>query len=675
MEDSTSNELNSIQSQIEAITKFMETFQSHLEPLVKQQEQMKSAEVEAYQEYQNKIAAIRTEREAIDNKMFEVKKQLNEQNFKLSQLKHQQEDLKKKAEAEAKQRAQEESFKSLQERWDKLTAGAPWREWAMDHQISGAHKITADMKVIVADPMGLGKTLTAIASCDMIEAATKEASAEFPFLGEEKEVYKAGHYEGDDFIQGQWVSAIVGGIERPVGRKILYFCPAPMIKNVEAEFRMWAPHRNVAIMGGMTKKERDFIFNFMLKPQGQYVVICNYEAWRKDLSLIDSFIEEQFDTIIIDEAHIVKDTKSIAYRGIKKLIDTLKPEYVIPMTGTPILNRPQELFSLLTLVNPEKFYNLNDFLYRFCEQDAEGHWRFIDGGIDLIAKLISKNFMRRTREMAGIKLPPKTITKHIIQVDTEAYPHQAKAREHMKKYAMLMIDEAEGKAITAAAQIAVYTRLRQIETWPAGIQIKDKHGNVKMQLDVEESQKLDYLIRYDSEQAEWTGLIPEVIEDERSVVFSQFKAPLRELRDRIERMGKRAVVLDGETPADIKEQIRLDFDQRHTPDRSKAKWDVVLCNYKVGGVGMNLTAATQMFIVDEEWNPGKRDQAYDRIHRIGQDKPVTIHVLRDEGTVDNWLANIMEKKELTVDQFNSAMTDPDLFKKFLESDDGGSGLL
>jgi SWI/SNF-related matrix-associated actin-dependent regulator of chromatin subfamily A member 5 len=139
-------------------------------------------------------------------------------------------------------------------------------------------------------------------------------------------------------------------------------------------------------------------------------------------------------------------------------------------------------------------------------------------------------------------------------------------------------------------------------------------------------------------------------------------------------MGKRAVILDGDTPKSVQDEIRLDFDARHTPNRESSKWDVVLCNYRVGGVGLNLTAATQMVILDEEWNPGKRDQAYDRIHRMGQENPVTIHVIRNALTIDDWLADIMAKKEDLVEGFTTKMVEKDEFQQFLEGM-GDSGLL
>lgn len=690
---STSDDLR---KQLEELQALVAEAKKNIAPIEESKQKLSQEENEAYRIYQETVARIRAEKMEIDNNAFEMRKKINELEqetaVKQRDLQHQI-----KVEEEERRREEEELANLvLIEKWDKLTAAATWREWAKEHQIDAAHKIVMDRSVILADVMGLGKTLSSIITCDIAQAATKFASKNFPFLGEEIDQYcYAGYYDPQDQyhnVPGYWTTdqqdtyiannnltykdaytkkVVVNAIERPVGKRILYFCPSPMIRNVQAEFRMWAKHRSVTFIGGMSKSEREFIFEHVLAERNEFVVICNYEAWRRDKSIIEELINLKFDTVIIDEAHIVKELKSQAYRGVKQIIDEGKPEYVIPMTGTPILNRPQELFALLTLVNPKSFYKLQDFLWDYCDQDDDGFWRFKAGGLDRIAKQINKNFLRRTKDQAGIVLPPKTVNIHTLQVDVDAYPNQARIREQMRKNAFIQVTKnEETKAIGAAAMIAVFTRLRQIETWPAGIkQIDPITKEVILEVDVEESQKLDYLISPNAEGGVWEGLIPEVIEDERCVVFSQFKAPLRELRDRIERMGRRAVILDGETPSHQLDEIREDFDQRYTPSREDSKWDVVLCNYRVGGVGMNMTAATQMFILDEEWNPGKRDQAYDRIHRMGQDKPVTVHVLRNEKTIDDWLAGIMDKKEGLVDGFNNTMISFDEFKDFL--DNGG----
>lgn len=456
-------------------------------------------------------------------------------------------------------------------------------------------------------------------------------------------------------------------VTKPAGRKVLYFCPATMINNVQNEIRHWSPHRSVVILGGKSKDTRRFLIDAMIE-HPEYVAIINYEAWRRDKSLIDDLINIEFDTCIIDEAHNIKDRRSQAYRGVKRILDESNIPFRIPMTGTPILNKPQEFFTLLTLVDPKHFHTESYFLNDFCEFDYNiGKWKFGPGGVERLFKKFPNLFLRRTKEQAGIILPPKTVVVHEIEVDEEKYPMQAKARFEMRKWGSIMLDPERGKALSAAAMIAVYTRLRQIETWPAAISIKDEEGDVIMELgaEYEESQKVDELVSWENgEVNEWGGLIPEVCyhphnntDGERVVVFSQFKAPLRVLGDRLTQAGYRVGVMDGETPQEERNKIAEDFDIKTSPKPdengvAQHKYDVVLCNYKVGGVGLNFTCATQMFILDEEWNPGKRDQAYDRIHRMGQDKPVTIHVLRDKGTIDNWLAAIIQQKEELVEGFH-----------------------
>lgn len=454
-------------------------------------------------------------------------------------------------------------------------------------------------------------------------------------------------------------------VERPCGRKVIYFCPATMINNVKREINRWSPHRSVVVLGGQSKVARRFLLDAM-KIHPEYVVVINYEASRKDNSLIEDLIDIEFDTCIIDEAHNIKDRKSKAYRDIKRLLEGSDIPFVIPMTGTPILNRPQEFFSLLSLVDPFHFHSESWFLRDYCQQDLyTGKWKFKPGGVQSLFNKFPNLFLRRTKEQAGIILPPKSVIVHEIEVDEVRYPLQAEARRQMREWGSIMLDPDTGSAITAAAQIAVYTRLRQIETWPAGIEVKDKHGDVILSLrdKYNESQKIDEVIAWENgEVNEWGGLIPEVCrsesnpDGERTVIFSQFKEPLREIARRCESAGYKVAVLDGETPESVRQEIAIDFDNKYASNDGWGKFDLVLCNYKVGGVGLNLTAATQMIVLDEEWNPGKRDQAYDRIHRMGQDKPVTIHVLRDKlpngGGIDVWLSNIIQEKEDLVDGFH-----------------------
>lgn len=722
--------IEDLKAQASKLQSSLENSKEILKPIEDEEVKFNSELYQVQQAYKEQMEILQKRKNEIAKKKYEASVALNAEKQTLAsiqlQIKHLEDEALKKKMAEEAAAKEAAERKALSHEFDKATSGALWREWAKDHQISAGHKITRDRYVILADPMGLGKTLSSIITADMSEKLTKTAHPDFPILGEEKEVYVPLHYAWTEkaeqaFLNAEWpftlskfahVTSVVAGekttgyldydlknklldegyttkvephyetqvvnaITRPVGRKVLYFCPAPLLRNVLEEWRRWAPHRNATYVGNMSKAERNFVFDTLGDLQ-EYVIIVNYEAWRRDKALLDRLAHCRFDTVIIDEAHNIKDMTTSAYKGVEQVIFETKPEYIIPMTGTPILNRPQELFPMLHLINPTEFNNERDFLWNYCEEYyIEGSnspkWKFKAGGLDLLTKKIHKNLLRRTKEQAGIVLPEKTIIYHELDRDDETYAEQAKARQHMKDYATIVIDEKAGKALQATVMIALITRLRQIETWPAGIIQYDTYTDpitgsvkkridphtgqpiIKLQLDVEESQKLDYIIRWDKESEEWEGLIPDSVEDERMVVFSQFKAPLQELKRRVEASGRKAVILDGSTPTNLREEIRLDFDRKHTPNREKAKWDVLLANYKAGGVGLNLTCATNMIICDSEWNPGKRDQAFDRIHRIGQTENVTIQVVLIKDTIDKWLEDLMQAKDSVVSGFDNAV--------------------
>jgi len=627
--------VDAIAEQMVQLTAMLEKFAEQLAPVEAAHKELDNLKAEARKEYEARVYELNAKDAEFREALYEMKNNIRK-------VKADHESLERKLDQARRLEIAQASFADIEAKWEKLTLTAPWREWAFDYQISGAKKITMNKRMILADTMGLGKTLSALIALDLIRAATKDARPDNP-------------YSEDLDVQGNPIPGT--GVYQPCGHKILYFAPSTMLGNVAREVNRWAPHRSVVTLGGMTKAQRAFLIE-MMQDHEEYVVLINYEAWRRDKGLIEDLINIAFDTVIIDEAHNVKDRKSQANRGIREIIRKSNGgegvPFVIPMTGTPILNRPQELFSLLNLVDWRHFHSENYFLYDYCQQGYDGKWKFRTGGLEMLSKKISNLFLRRTKEQAGIKLPPKTVITHELTPDPEKYPNQTRAREEMRKWGSIILNAQEGKAISAAAAIAVYTRLRQIETWPAGIELKDSHGEVVLKLDIEESQKIDELIHYENSTVnEWMGLIPEVIEDERAVVFSMFKAPLRELAARCEKAGIKAVVLDGDTPKDLREEIMKDFDARYTPDRKDAKWDVILANYRVGGVGANFTAATQLFVLDSEWSPGKRDQAIDRVHRIGQDKPVTIHKLDMENTIDSWMNEIMGHKQDLIDGFEN----------------------
>jgi SNF2 family DNA or RNA helicase len=325
-------------------------------------------------------------------------------------------------------------------------------------------------------------------------------------------------------------------------------------------------------------------------------------------------------------------------------------------TGTPILNKPQDLYALLSLTDPTNFYNKNQFLRQYCVQNMyTGKWTFNSGGADYLFKhQLNGKYLARTMEEMGVELPDQFPVIHDIEFDKEMYAGQWDVIRQITESAQLTM--GQGKTLPILAQIAIITRQRQANVWPGGISWTAKDENdverlYKVAEDLTESIKIDKAIQIISEAVE---------RGERVVLFSQFKTALAELQNRLDGfetdMGVqiRSVRFDGDTDDATSAAIKRNFDKKFG---EAPKWDVVLANYKVGGTGLNYTAARRTVILDEEWNPGKRDQAYARTRRIGQDQTTFIDVLRVTRTVDTWLARLIEEKEQMIGGFNESAND------------------
>ena len=599
---------------------------------------------------------------------------------------------------------QQAKYQSDLEKYNRLTMAAPWREWAREYQIEGGRMIaSANGKAILGDKMGLGKTLTSQIACDMMES-----------------------------------------------KKVLIVVPDDVVSNFLMEVNHWAPHRTAFLVGKMTRKQRDIILN-TVRMMDQFTLVLNYSAWRKDKSLLRKLINLQLDTIILDEAHSVKNVSTSAFKGVNQIVkaDNQCPQcggyvqhvkdtgdlihdnnvymprsfyvcigkhmpstetvdfltvpvdnscgwsqrqdivnrvkrdhgylrsikHVLPMTGTPILNKPQDLFALLNLIDDEFFHNEKDYLYAYCQRNVwTNKWEFRSGGLDSLTKQLAGRYIARDKKTAGVILPPQEVKVHSIELDETLYPKQSRVIRQLSEHAMLMLDS--GKKLAVIAMIALITRKRQANVWPAGIKFEyeDADGNIQIfdvGEDVDESIKLDRIITEPNrtESGDWEGLIPDMtgggdkINGERVVVFSQFKGPLRELERRLKEADISVVRFDGDTDQDTRIQVKRDFDRKYASE-TDYKWQVVLCNYKTGGVGLNFTAATQMIILDEEWNVGKNEQAYARIDRMGQTEETAVHILRLSNTVDAWMAALIENKRNMVDGFEeSAEMQAELLRK------------
>jgi len=490
----------------------------------------------------------------------------------------------------------------------------------------------------------------------------------------------------------------IGWLDLVKAKKVLIVCQADICDQFAGEVMTLAPHREVFNLYKKTPKTRHALMDKLIKLDDA-VVIVNYEIWRKDKDLLAKLMDWRIDSVIVDEAHNLKNTATSNFRyiemllkcdnvcpkcknHIKGLYDPEKKPKLVPRacphcdwkkgeltnvryayqldewlstksiknvcftTGTPILNSPLDIYALLHLCDPILFDRKTKFLQTFCiENYHSGKIEFRDGQLDNLKPLISGRFIARTREEAGIVLPVQR--KHIIRVDLdpEVYKKQYKIIRQLSERAQIMLDS--GEQMTIMHLIALITRKRQANVWPAGIELKDAEGNVVFSVgaEVDESAKLDAALE---------NIMAIHAEGRRQVVFSQFTTALIGFSEILKAHGLRVALLTGATPRNERQEIKNNF---YEAKKEEPKWDIILCNYKTGGTGLNLTSASATHIIDEEWNPGKRDQAYARTDRIGQSEESDVYIYRIPASIDTWMSNTIHRKEQMVSAFQDTMTD------------------
>jgi len=488
----------------------------------------------------------------------------------------------------------------------------------------------------------------------------------------------------------------IGWLDLVDAKKVLIVCQADICDQFAGELMTLAPHRTAYNLYKKTPKKRHEMMDEAFS-KDDAVVIVNYEIWRKDKEILAKLAKWQIDSMIVDEAHNLKNTASSNYRHIKQLsqVDNKcpqcgglifglydedkkprlvpkpcslcgwkkgdSPEYAYQLdaylesksmknlcftTGTPILNSPLDIFSLLHLCDPVLFASKNRYMSTFCVTNyANGKVEFKSGQLARLKPLIAGRFIARDRDDAGIVLPVQR--RHIVRVDLdkEQYPKQYKVIRELSERAIITLES--GEMMTIMHLISLITRKRQANVYPAGIELTDPEGNVVFSVgqDVTESVKFDVMLE---------NILRIHAEGRRQVVFSQFSSALKAFVGRLEEVGLRVALLTGETPRNLRNEIKDNF---YLAKGEKPKWDVVLCNYKTGGTGLNLTAATATHIMDEEWNPGKRDQAYARTDRMGQVMENDVYIYRIPASIDTWMSNTIHRKEQMVSAFAGTMTD------------------
>lgn len=390
---------------------------------------------------------------------------------------------------------------------------------------------------------------------------------------------------------------------------ILIACPNSVKGTWEAAAEDHMPWLYSMTVAGPTRdKVEDYMGGFC---------IVNYEALR----LIPLLADIEWDYVIADEAHAIKNKNAKVSKALKaiKMVGHKRA-----LTGTPIINRPDELWSILQWLDPKSWRSYWKFYERYCDywQAPQGYKVFqgAKNEAELWAAIAGFTSRRLKKDVL-----PDLPDKYYTYMPIDMHPKQAKAYKEMKKTSLAWLDQYPTKQpLPAPSVLAQLTRLRQFASGYCELKDYDPDGRstepfVTM---TEPSTKLDAL---------------EDIMEARSgpaVVFSQFTQLVKLAAVRLS--AYRVITFTGDTPQGERRGIVEAF--------QRGEYDAIILNIQAGGVGIDLFASSTCVFLDRAWSPAYNTQAEDRLHRNGQMNAVQVIVMQSRGTVDHYIERKLGRK-------------------------------
>ncbi len=395
----------------------------------------------------------------------------------------------------------------------------------------------------------------------------------------------------DDMGLGKTIQALA-----VVKGKTLVVSPKSVLFNWLAEIQRFRPDLRVASYAG-TKRALD--------PEAD-LVVTTYPILRNDIDVLE---QQEWDIVILDESQTIKNPDSQVARAAYRLHGAWK----LTLSGTPVENRLDELWSQLHFTNPGMLGGRADFQDRWAEPISLGD----NDAAARLRERIRPFVLRRMKREVATELPPRTDMVMYVELDEgERVTYDAIRAATQREIVKLL--EAGGGVMAA---LEALLRLRQAACHTALLP-----GAVRGGPAPQSSSKLERLME---------ALGDVVADGHRALVFSQWTSLLDLIEPHLTSSGTRFTRLDGSTVD--RAGVVTEFQAEDGPP-------VMLLSLKAGGTGLNLTAADHVFLVDPWWNPAVEDQAADRAHRIGQDKPVMVYRMVARDTVEERILELQEKK-------------------------------
>ena len=375
--------------------------------------------------------------------------------------------------------------------------------------------------------------------------------------------------------------------------RVLILAPSGLIYNWADEFRKFAPQLDLAVVHGL-KANREAILS-----ENHQIYVTSYATFRQDSEL---YQEMAFDFLFLDEAQVMKNAQT-------KIAQSLR-QFVVPavfaLSGTPIENHLGELWSIFQIVLPGLLPSKKEFMKLPA---------------DRVAQFIKPFVMRRKKEEVLTELPDliEVVYKNELE-DQQKAIYLAQLQQMRDRLAQVTDQEFQRSRVEILSGLM---RLRQICDTPA-LFMDNYQGD---------SGKLDSL----------RDLLLQVADGgHRVLIFSQFKGMLEKIEQELPNLGLTSFKITGSTTAQDRQEMTKIFNQ--------GERDIFLISLKAGGVGLNLTGADTVILVDLWWNPAVEAQAIGRAHRMGQERKVEVYRLITRGTIEEKIQELQEQKRHLVSQ-------------------------
>jgi len=381
-------------------------------------------------------------------------------------------------------------------------------------------------------------------------------------------------------------------------RPSLVVAPRSVIFNWQKEAARFTPNIRVLDHTGQTRKTGNAHF------ENYDLVLTTYGTLRRDAV---AFRDMEFDYAILDEAQTIKNSDTAAAKAVR----LLKARHRLALSGTPVENHLSDLWSLFEFLNPGLLGSASVFKRTSADAGAAAPETRA-----MLAQALKPFILRRTKALVAPELPQKTEQVIYCEMDKTQTRLYNELRDHYRRSLLKQIDR-DGMGKSKMHILEALLRLRQAACHPGLLDDKWKPGA---------SAKMEFLLPQLAEIME---------EGHKALIFSQFTSFLSIVKKQLDECGHRYLYLDGKTK-DREKLVRAFQEDNEAP--------LFLISLRAGGLGLNLTAAEYVYLLDPWWNPAVEAQAIDRTHRIGQTEQVFAYRLITRNTVEERVMELQQSK-------------------------------